>query len=50
MKTLNKVIKVLDSIEKAFEKQLMQLYDDDFLDLDTEIKILEKSIQADGLH
>ncbi len=48
-KTIRKVNDLLLSVERAFENQLHQLYNDDFLDLDTEISVLEKAIKQDGL-
>jgi len=47
--TLKKAEDVLGTIEKAFEKQLSTLYDDDFLDLDAEISVLNKSMKMDGM-
>jgi 5-bromo-4-chloroindolyl phosphate hydrolysis protein len=47
--TLKKAEEVLGTIEKAFEKQLATLYDDDFLDLDAEISVLDKSMKMDGM-
>ncbi len=48
-KTLEKVEEMMVTIENAFQKQLLKLQDDDYLDLDTEISVLEKSIKVDGL-
>jgi 5-bromo-4-chloroindolyl phosphate hydrolysis protein len=47
--TLAKAEMMLDSIEKAFEKQLARLLQDDVLDLDTEIQTLEKTFNAEDL-
>jgi len=47
--TLRKAEGVLGTIEKAFEKQLQKLYDDDFLDLDAEISVIEKSMKMEGM-
>jgi len=46
--TLVKVENVLDSIHKTYEKQLQNLLEDDLLDLNTEIQVLEKTIQLEG--
>lgn len=48
-KTLKKVEEMMVKIEDAFQKQLLKLQDDDYLDLDTELSLLEKSIKFDGL-
>ncbi len=48
-KTIGKVRDLLQSVEAAFRKQLDQLYNDDFLDLDAEITVLENVIRQDGL-
>lgn len=47
--TLAKAELMLDSIEKAFEKQLARLLRDDIMDLDTEIKTLERTFNAEDL-
>jgi len=47
--TLKKVESLLDTIKKAFEKQLDILLRDDVLDLDTEIKLMENTIKMEGL-
>ena len=47
--TLKKVERTLGSIAIAFEQQLKKLYEDDFLDLDSEIDLLEKTIKLDGV-
>lgn len=47
--TLTKAESMLDSIEKAFEKQLARLLRDDVMDLDTEIQTLEKTFNAEDL-
>ncbi len=44
-KILKKAESVLDLIAKNFENQLQKLYEDDFLDLDTEVEVLEKSMK-----
>ncbi|MCP4134410.1 MAG: hypothetical protein GY754_25785 [bacterium] len=48
-KTLAKAEEMLGKIEEAFEKQLTKLYEDDFLDLDTEMTVLDSAIKFDGL-
>jgi 5-bromo-4-chloroindolyl phosphate hydrolysis protein len=47
--TLAKAELMLDSIEKAFEKQHARLLRDDAMDLDTEIETLEKTFSAEDL-
>jgi 5-bromo-4-chloroindolyl phosphate hydrolysis protein len=47
--TLKEVEKLMGRIEKAFENQLTKLYDDDFINLDTEIRVLENTVKHDGL-
>ncbi len=47
--TLAKAELMLDSIEKAFEKQQARLLRDDVLDLDTDIKTLEQTFNAEDL-
>lgn len=47
--TLSKAELMLDSIEKAFEKQHARLLRDDVMDLDTEIETLEKTFNAEDL-
>jgi 5-bromo-4-chloroindolyl phosphate hydrolysis protein len=47
--TLKEVEKLMGRIEKAFENQLTKLYDDDFINLDTEIRVLENAVKHDGL-
>jgi 5-bromo-4-chloroindolyl phosphate hydrolysis protein len=47
--TLTKAELMLDSIEKAFEKQHARLLRDDAMDLDTEIQTLEKTFNAEDL-
>jgi len=44
-----KVENLFATLETAFEKQLAKLLDDNILDLDTEITLLEKTIQLDGI-
>ncbi|HOP62149.1 MAG TPA: 5-bromo-4-chloroindolyl phosphate hydrolysis family protein [Spirochaetota bacterium] len=39
---------VLDSIKETYSKQLHNLLEDDLLDLNTEIKVLEKTIKLEG--
>ncbi|MCA9759198.1 MAG: 5-bromo-4-chloroindolyl phosphate hydrolysis family protein [Candidatus Eisenbacteria bacterium] len=47
--TLTKVESILGQIDSAFEKQLAKLLRDDALDLDSEIRLLEKTLEAEGL-
>ena len=47
--TLAKAELMLDSIEKAFEKQHARLLRDDAMDLDTEIETLEKIFSSEDL-
>lgn len=47
--TLSKAELMLDSIEKAFEKQHARLLRNDAMDLDSEIQTLEKTINAEDL-
>lgn len=39
----------LDTLRKAFEKQLALLLEDDVMDLDTELQLLERTIKMEGL-
>jgi 5-bromo-4-chloroindolyl phosphate hydrolysis protein len=45
--SMKRVEALLDSIKLAFNKQLAKLLENDMLDLDTEISVLEKTIQLD---
>lgn len=47
--SLAKVETSLSTIQSAFEKQLAQLLENDVMNLDTEIEVLEKTIQMEGL-
>lgn len=47
--TLAKVESSLETIRRAFEKQLAKLMEDDVMDLDTEIEVLERTIKMEGL-
>lgn len=47
--TLSKAELMLDSIEKAFEKQQARLLRNDAMDLDSEVQTLEKTINAEDL-
>jgi 5-bromo-4-chloroindolyl phosphate hydrolysis protein len=40
--------KLLDTIETVYQKQLEKLYEDDVMDLDTELKVLAKTIKTEG--
>ncbi len=44
-----KVTELLKTISKSFDTQLKKLYEDDFLNLDVEMKVLEKTIKSEGL-
>lgn len=39
----------LDLIKSAYDKQLAQLLENDVMDLDTELQVLERTIQMEGL-
>lgn len=45
---VSNVESVLDSIKETYTKQLHNLLEDDLLDLNTEIKVLEKTIKLEG--
>ena len=47
-KTLTEVEETLDLIKNTFEKQIANLLTNDVLDLDTEIKVLKKTIKLEG--
>lgn len=47
--SLKRVESMLDTIAHAFEKQLTRLLSNDVMDLDTELSLLEKTIQMEGL-
>lgn len=47
--SLNRVETMLDTINTAFEKQLTRLLSNDVMDLDTELSLLEKTINMEGL-
>lgn len=46
---INKVEKLLASLEVAFQKQRAALASNDVLDLDTEISLLDKTMEMEGL-
>lgn len=46
---LRKVENTLSTIDAAFKKQLAKLMEDDVLDLDTEITVLKRTIEMEGL-
>ncbi len=48
-KALYKAENMLNSIETAFEKQLVKLLSNDIMDLDVEIETLEKTFKAEDL-
>ena len=45
----SKVTELLKTINTSFETQLKKLYEDDFLNLAVEMKVLEKTIKSEGL-
>lgn len=47
--SLSRVESMIDTINLAFEKQLSHLLSNDVMDLDTELSLLEKTIQMEGL-
>ncbi|KJR40883.1 5-bromo-4-chloroindolyl phosphate hydrolysis protein [Candidatus Magnetoovum chiemensis] len=47
--TIDKVESILDTIKEAFEKQHSKLYENDVIDLDTEISVLEQTLKSEGL-
>ena len=46
--SLKNVETILDSIKETYLKQLQNLLEDDLLDLNTEIKVLEKTMKYEG--
>ena len=46
--SLKNVEEILDSVKDTFEKQLASLLDDDLLNLDTEIKVLKRTMELEG--
>jgi hypothetical protein len=46
--SLKRVEDLLDAIRLSFHKQLAKLQENDMLDLDTEMSVLERTIQLDG--
>lgn len=46
--SLARVEAMLDSIKETYSKQLHNLLEDDLLDLNTEIKVLEKTMKYEG--
>ena len=47
--TRTQVRKAMDTVIKAFNKQLDALYQDDMLDLTTDIDVMENMLRQDGL-
>ena len=47
--SLAKAERMIDDIQRAFEKQLSALLRDDVLDLDTELSVLEETIELENL-
>ncbi|MDA3845490.1 MAG: 5-bromo-4-chloroindolyl phosphate hydrolysis family protein [Vallitaleaceae bacterium] len=50
VETLKQVENTLGLIVKQFKKQIMKIQQADFLDLDVEIKVLERTLLSEGLH
>lgn len=44
-----KLLELLEAANQSFEKQLSRLYEDDYLNLDTEMSVLEKALKSEGL-
>lgn len=44
-----KVQDLLATANSSFEKQLARLYEDDYLNLDTEMSVLEKALKSEGV-
>jgi len=44
-----KVIELLTTANKSFEKQLARLYEDDYLNLASEMSVLEKTLKSEGM-
>lgn len=47
--SLAKTEQILSTIHRAFEKQLAQLLQDDVMDLDTELELLRRTMESEGL-
>ena len=47
--TRNQIRQAMDVVLKAFDKQLHALYQDDMLDLNTDIDVMEAMLRQDGL-
>ena len=47
--TLARAVASLDSIQQAFDKELAAVLQRDLIDLDSEIALLEKTVQMDGM-
>jgi 5-bromo-4-chloroindolyl phosphate hydrolysis protein len=47
--TLDRAEVSLESIQRAFDQQLAALLQSDVIDLDSEIELLEKTVQMDGM-
>lgn len=43
-----RVTELLKTISKSFDQQLKKLYEDDFLNLSVEMKVLEKTLKSEG--
>lgn len=44
-----KVIELLNTANASFEKQLARLYEDDYLNLASEMSVLEKTLKSEGM-
>jgi len=44
-----KVIDLLTTANASFEKQLARLYEDDYLNLASEMSVLEKTLKSEGM-
>ncbi len=44
-----KVIELLNTANTSFEKQLARLYEDDYLNLASEMSVLEKTLKSEGM-
>lgn len=47
--TLDRAERILEQIEATFHKQLNKLLADDYLDLDTELAVLEATMKSEGI-
>ena len=47
--TLDRAIASLDSVERAFERELVNLVQTDVIDLDSEVALLERTVEMESL-